>query len=144
MVCRGDLKVGVRIAIEDTAIVRRRTKTTNDVSQTSALRLDKRGVILPIVTVAPAELKIPRPVEEAHSCVFARMPAVRVFGLRACADGHRKSAQGVEFETWVGVFDVKFDGGANWSGGLGVVDDYSGDVPRGILDEGIALLVLRL
>ena len=140
MVCRGDLKVSIRIAIEDTAVVRRRPKTAKNVSQTFIMRSTRPGVILPIVTVAPAQLKVSQPIEEAHSFVFTSMPAVRVFGLRTCADGHGKPANGVEFETWVGVFDVEFDGGADWSGGLGVVDDYSRDVPGSILDESVALL----
>jgi hypothetical protein len=104
----------------------------------------KRGVIVPIVTVAPAQLKVSQPVEEAHTFVVAGMPAVRVFGLRTCAGGHGEPAHGVEFETWVGVSDVEFDGGADWSGGLGVIDDYSRDVPGGILDESVASLLLWL
>ena len=102
--------MSIGITIEDAAVVRRRPKTANNVSQTSALRIIKRGVILPIVTVAPAQLKVSRPVEEAHSFVIAGMPAARVFGFRACADGHGKLAYSVEFQTWVGVSDLEFNG----------------------------------
>ena len=92
-----NLEVSVGIAIEDTAVVRRRPKTVEVVSHTSTLRTTKLMLILPIVTIAPAQLKVSRPVQEAHSLVFARVPAVRFFRLRACADRHEKRALGVEF-----------------------------------------------
>ena len=44
-------------------------------------------------------------------------------------------------EAWVVVADVELNGRADWSGGLGVVDDYAGDMPGGILDESIAVFL---
>lgn len=110
VVCRGDLKVSVGVAIEDTAVVRRRPKTARIVSQDFTPRTTKLWLISPIVFIAPAQLKVSWPVQEAHSFVLTRVPAMRVFRLRACANGHGKIANGVEFETWVGVADVELNG----------------------------------
>jgi hypothetical protein len=70
------------------------------------------------------------------------MPAVRVFGLRGRSSGRGKPAHSVEFETWVGVADVEFDGEAVWSSVTGIFDDYVGDMPGSILDESIAMFLL--
>ena len=112
------------------------------VSKASILRTIQYSVILPIVFIAPAQLEVSQPIQEAHSLVFARVPAVRVFRLRPCAHRHGKPAHGVEFETWVGVADMELNGGADWGGRLGVVDDYSRDVPGSMLDESVTLLLL--
>ena len=89
--------MSVGVAIENTAVVRRRAKTANVVNHTSTLPIANLMLILPIVTIAPAQPKVPRLIQEAHSLVFARLPAVRVFRLRACADRHGKLALGVKF-----------------------------------------------
>ena len=97
VICSSGVEVSVGIAIENTAVVRRRAKTAKVVSHTSTLLIANLMLILPIVTIAPAQPKVPRLIQEAHSLVFARVPAVRVFRLRACADRHGKLALGVKF-----------------------------------------------
>ena len=88
--------MSVGVAIEDTAVVGRPPKTAKFVSHTFILRITKLMLILPIITIAPAQLKVPRPVQEAHSLVFARVPAVRVSRHPACADRYEKLALGLE------------------------------------------------
>lgn len=87
--------MSVGVTIEDTAVVGRRPKTAKFVSHTFILRITKLMLILPIITIAPVQLKAPRPVQRAHSLVFARVPVVRVFRHPACADRHGKLALGL-------------------------------------------------
>jgi hypothetical protein len=84
---------------------------------------------LPIIIVAPAKLQTPQLIREADSSIIARVPALRVFGLRARVGGHRDAAKGVELKTGVGVAYVELDGRPDWRGEVGIVDDYGGDVP---------------
>lgn len=134
--------MGVGVPVEDAAVVRRRPKTATKLSRLPTIETTKSLLVLPIVAVAPAQPKVSRLVQEAHSLVFARMPGVRIFGLRVCSGGRGKPTHDVEFETWVGVADVEFDGEAVWSSVFGGFDDDVGDMPGSIFDESIAMLFL--
>ena len=96
VICSSDLEVSVGVAIENTAVVRRRPKTAKTISDTFTLAIANLMLIPPIVTIAPAQPKVSRLIKEAYSLVFARVPAVRVFRLRACADRHEKLTLSVE------------------------------------------------
>ena len=73
--------MGIRVTIEDTAVVRSRPKTIRIVSQASTVHIKNPRLALPIVLIAPAQLKVAQPVQESHLFVFTRLPEVRVFRL---------------------------------------------------------------
>jgi hypothetical protein len=102
---------------------------------------------IPVINVTSPELEIAwhdvvaRLVEEAHSVVFAWVPALGFFRPRASALRHGESAGSLKLETMVCVTDMEANRGASWGGGQSIEDDKIGDVPRGRLDEGVARTV---
>jgi hypothetical protein len=145
----GELDIGVRVAVEGTAVVRECSQTGEiNVSSSSHIytgagykpRLDH----VPVINVTSPELEVAwhdvvaRLVEEANPVVLARVPALRFFRPRASALRHGESAGSLQLETWVGVADVEVDGGASRSSGQSIEDDETGDVPWRRLDEGVA------